>query len=680
MIKLFKQLSLATQLTLVVAVLMIASSLVITFQLTHETQQDLEREAEHKLQQQSHDISSLLSFYYQDSFNNAKRLSDIFFNLFPQGLVQTDQSVIVGQYKTLALQDEVGVVNGNFAKPDQFTKMTGGTATIFARHGDDFLRVSTSLRKVDGSRAFGTLLGQKHPGYEKLMRGESYHGVAHLFGRDYMTVYRPVQKDNRTIAVLYIGFDLTEGLAELRKTLVNIKVGQTGYATIVAGVGHKQAGTILMHPTVEGANLAEVTSADGLKPFGRMLQEKRGIMRYQWLDSQQEMREKVAIFEHIEGWNWVILLSSYSEEFAVTSNNLQRSMIIAMAFSTLMIIVVIAFMLRRRLLPLQKITEDLVAIGAGRLDLVLPKVKADHNCRNEVILLQQGAGAMQEGLKSLVQSLGQAVVALKENAQQVNQASHDTDQAVARQSLETDQVASAMEELTATTADVADNARQAAQLTGSGREKADQGQAVAEAIHRNISGLAKEMMAAAQLISDVSEESDNISHFMTTISDVAEQTNLLALNAAIEAARAGESGRGFAVVADEVRTLAGRTQHVTGEIQQLVNRLQDKIHQAVSAIQSSNSASKKSAEEALATRNQLADIRAYMVQITDMSTSIASAAEQQAAVSESVTQSLHSIRALSNDSHHHSESGIAASKRLHQVSIDIEQKLSRFKV
>ena len=680
MLNFFQNRSLAAQLSVVIAVLMILANTLMTGVLTDQARENLEAEAENALSQQSQLVSDLLGFYYQDSFLNAQRLSDIFFNMFPEGVSLSEQEVQVTYYSTRALTDENGVINGDFTKPDEFTRMTGGTATVFARHGDDFLRISTSLKKQSGERAFGTLLGTGHPGYKALIAGKTYHGVAHLFGRDYMTIYRPVQEAGKTVAVLYIGFDLTEGLEELRNTLAKVQVGETGYATVVAGPGSKEPGRILMHPKLEGSNILQIKAEDGSSPFQAMLQQDNGVLRYAYQDSGEASREKLAAYRSVEGWGWVVLLGSYSDEFAETSILLRDTMLLLMLVSTLVIILISGIMLYRRLSPLHKVTQDLVTIGQGDLNIRPTHVVVDADCNNETLLLRKATHDMHSGLKDLVIQLSQASAALKGSVVQVQGASSNTENAVDEQSLEIQQVVTAMEEMAATTADVADNARDAANTTAQGQEKASKGHDAANMIYGSIETLVAEMERASTLIQEVSQESNNISDFMITISEVAEQTNLLALNAAIEAARAGESGRGFAVVADEVRTLAGRTQGATSEITQLVERLQNKIDQAIKAIVSSNDASRESRERTGEARGALEEIRTYMTHISDMGSNIAAASEQQAAVAEMVTQSLHSIHQLSGHTRSQSDACVSASEDLQQVAGDIEQKLSRFRL
>ncbi|SEI84155.1 Methyl-accepting chemotaxis protein [Allopseudospirillum japonicum] len=678
MIEQYKQVSLAAQLTWVISILMISAGLLITFSLTQKMQTHLSAEAKVSLQQQSATISEFLAFYHHNSLDNAQRLSDIFFNLFPQGVSFSDQQVRVGQYQTSALVDESGIINNDFTKVDRFTRMTGGTATVFARYQDDFLRISTSLKKQDGQRALGTLLGKTHPGYQALIKGKVYQGVAHLFGRDYMTIYRPIQDErNNTIAILYIGFDLTEGLKDLRDTLTHIQVGETGYATILAGRGHTKAGEVLMHPQLAGKSLTQVQAADASYPFTILLEQQKGTLDYPWQDTQG----KIAAYQHIPGWNWVILLGSFADEFAQTSQILRNTLILFIGLSTLSIIVISAWIVKQRLVPLAKVTRNLTAIGEGRLNIAVdPLIHQGVTGQNEVLHLRQATYKMHSGLRDLVTCLEQAAQGVQQEAQQVRQASHVTEEAAHQQTVEIRQLVTAMDEMTATTNEVAENARSAALETQTGSDKAAQGQQAAHAIHDTLEGLTQAMHQASQLIQEVANESNNISGFMSTISEVAEQTNLLALNAAIEAARAGESGRGFAVVADEVRALAGRTQEATAEIHQLVGHLQEKIDAAVTAIEQGDQAAKLGHQQAQTAKQSLTEISQYMHEITDHSTCIASAAEQQAAVAETVSQSLQTLYQLSEQSVQACVANTQVSIRLDASCQHIHQQLARFQL
>ncbi len=675
----FKQMSLASQLTAVVALLLVLTGGGMTVLLTMQSERSLAQEAERNLAHQAQVISRLLGFYYKDSLQNAQRLSDIFFDMFPQGLaVDAQRTVDVLGRQTVAMLDEAGVVDGNFTKPDQFTRMTGGTATVFARHGDDFLRISTSLRKAGGERAFGTLLGKGHPGYGKLMRGETYTGVAYLFGRDYMTVYRPVRAAGQTIAVLYIGFDLSAGLEALRDAVEEITIGETGAASVIAGPGSKRMGQVLMSGQWQGRSVPDLLAVDGSRPLEAAMASAQGTLYFDWSDSRGKSAQRVLGYQRVEGWNWVLVLSAYSHEFAKTSDQLRNSMVLLVTISIVLTVAGTAMLMFRVLSPLGALNQSLAKIGEGQLNCELRPVSIMPGCRNEISLLRHGVIHMRANLHELVGQLQTASSSLHGSVGQMQGISSATERAVEQQARETDRVVSAMEEMTLTTLDVANGARDCAQQIQASTDKVVQGQAVMDQACQQITVLAQSMKGATCMVREVEVESENIGNFVNTISEVADQTNLLALNAAIEAARAGETGRGFAVVADEVRALAGRTQQATQEIESIVGRLQGNIHGAVAAIEKGVAVSKESAKSAHEAELLLEDIKTYIAVVSGASHGIASSAEQQAVTAEAVNQSLQTIHLLSDDTRQQSMEGRSASEALAQVSQGLENRLARF--
>jgi methyl-accepting chemotaxis protein len=181
--------------------------------------------------------------------------------------------------------------------------------------------------------------------------------------------------------------------------------------------------------------------------------------------------------------------------------------------------------------------------------------------------------------------------------------------------------------------EVARNATEAAKAASHSDEEAQNGQAVVDRTINAIDALASEVDRAANVIHRLEQDSDKIGTVLDVIKGIAEQTNLLALNAAIEAARAGEQGRGFAVVADEVRTLASRTQQSTAEIQQMIERLQAGAQEAVSVMEDSRSRASDSVSSAQSAGQSLESITRSVASITDMNTQIASAADEQSALS-----------------------------------------------
>jgi methyl-accepting chemotaxis protein len=257
---------------------------------------------------------------------------------------------------------------------------------------------------------------------------------------------------------------------------------------------------------------------------------------------------------------------------------------------------------------------------------------------------------MVSDFETMLKTVGSTSSRLQQTSEHLNDITGHTIQGVSQQQIETDQVATAMNEMAATAQEVARNANGAAtsakEADASGKEGAE------KSVNAmcGMDNLVAQVESAADVINTVSNESDRIGLVLDVIKGIAEQTNLLALNAAIEAARAGEQGRGFAVVADEVRTLASRTQESTEEIHGMIARLQSGAQDAVSAMNQAREIGKEGSEQAELAAEALAEIAGSISVINDMNTQIASAAEEQSSVAEEINESIVNIVRVAQES------------------------------
>ena len=152
-------------------------------------------------------MTSLLPLGYQIN-QLATRLARQFSAGFD---VDYQHRMTVGAEVTPVIRSGDTVLNLNFDVIDQFARQTGAGATIFVRRNQDFVRISTSVKKENGERAIGTLLDHSHAGYGDLLAGRSYIGFAQLFGRQYMTRYDPLRnKQGQVVGVLYVGIDVSQ--------------------------------------------------------------------------------------------------------------------------------------------------------------------------------------------------------------------------------------------------------------------------------------------------------------------------------------------------------------------------------------------------------------------------------------------------------------------------------------
>jgi methyl-accepting chemotaxis protein len=288
--------------------------------------------------------------------------------------------------------------------------------------------------------------------------------------------------------------------------------------------------------------------------------------------------------------------------------------------------------------------------------------------------------SMLSSFREIIDNVSTSTLQVASTAAQLADNSTSTLMGVQRQSIETEQVATAMNEMTATVQEVAKNATQAAAAASEANEDAQSGQDVVSTTIKAIHTLASEIESAAQVIQKLEDDSVRIGSVVDVIRGIAEQTNLLALNAAIEAARAGEQGRGFAVVADEVRTLASRTQESTQEIQSMIEQLQLGSKQAVKVMQESRHQADESVQQAEHAGASLQGITRAVATINDMNIQIASAAEEQNAVAEEINRNINNISQVTFETSEGTSQITASSNELAKISDELQRLVAQFKV
>lgn len=285
-----------------------------------------------------------------------------------------------------------------------------------------------------------------------------------------------------------------------------------------------------------------------------------------------------------------------------------------------------------------------------------------------------------ERIQELIRHVSQTSGQVSEQSLQVVDISAQSSQAVAAQHTQIEQVATAMNEMAATSQEVARSAALAVTNADQVNSETINGRRLVETSVDGIEQLAGEIENSVQVINNLAADSASISRVLDVIKGVAEQTNLLALNAAIEAARAGEQGRGFAVVADEVRTLAQRTQQSTQEIEQMIDRLQGGVGNAVKAMGLSHSMTGEAVEASLKVQTALDNILRAVTQIVDQSQQIAAAAEQQTAVSHDIDQNIVQINQSGEQAADGARRTEQASSRMGELVGELQRIISAFRV
>jgi len=517
------------------------------------------RVMEHKVQNELEQGVSMLGRFIEANDRDLRQRTQFLADSFAaslNGTLELDSTA-----EPLLRLDGVAL-NGDNARIDRFTRATGAVATVFMRQGDDYLRVASSLKTDKGEPATGTQLDRQHPAYADVQAGRSYMGLAMLFGRQYMTQYRPLKDASGAIVgMAFVGQDFSELLNNLKASIRALKVGDGGYYYVLRNDA-AAPGTLVVHPSQEGQSILESKDSDGRAFIREILERKQGAISYPWANAGETApRAKLAVFGEYAPWNWTIVSSAYVDEFVAETRRM-IALFAAMGLCAVLVLAGVWFLLLRRMIvrPLNEASQLARTIAAGDLTVKIP-----HERKDEIGQLLDAMNHTVDGLSDVVRTVQAQAESVAAASAQIAQGNLDLASRTENEASALEETAAAMEELGSTVAHNADHSKTADQLARSAQLVVTEGGHAVRQVVQAMQGID----AGSQKIADITGVIDSIAF----------QTNILALNAAVEAARAGEHGRGFAVVAGEVRALASRSAEAAKEIQQLISTSVAEVHQ-----------------------------------------------------------------------------------------------------
>lgn len=550
--------SVGARLNLLVVGIVAVGIALLTVATTTMASRELEARAREDLARGNRAIIALVNTFGGALLAESDRFLDVYKSYYPGRFTVDDtHRVTMAGHTVPQLLHDGKSLNNDFTLTDEFSARAHVVATLFVRDGNDFIRVTTSLKKEDGSRAVGTSIDHAHPAFPLLLTGASYGGPAVLFDRPFVTRYEPIKDQaGRVLGAFFIGVEIGKEMKALQDEIAGIRIGRNGYYAVVDAAAGKRYGTFVVDPSLKGAAAVpgaalKVLDAEGQPVFGRMLSGSTGELRYS-LDVDGTRVERLAVYATDPAWHWLVAgIADMDELYAPVRR--MRGIAAATSIALVAVLAVLVFVaIRRRVTrPLAQAVEAARRLAEGDLT-----ARLDSTRRDEIGQLMRSIDGIGDGLGDIARSVRKAAASMAGSTSEIAAGNADLSTRTEAQAHELQLTAASLDQLTRTVRDNAGHSARASALA------TDASVAVQQE--------AGAMQEAVDAMNGIQASSQRIADVVDIINGIAFQTNILALNAAVEAARAGEQGKGFAVVAEEVRNLAQRSSSASKEIASLI--------------------------------------------------------------------------------------------------------------